>query len=72
MWGAFCWHGFGLLVRLEGKSIKSCSEFYPVIKHFYPDAIELFRITVPPSIGHKGSLKLLWQHMVTQYLIKTL
>ncbi len=32
LWRAFCWHGFGPLVPLEGrvKSIQSCSEWSPL------------------------------------------
>ncbi len=41
LWGAFCWHGLGPLVPLEGKvtanqyKVVLSDHLYPMMKHFY-------------------------------------
>ncbi len=49
LWGAFCWHGLGSLVPLEGRvtadqyKVVLSDHLYPVMKHFYPDGSGLFK-----------------------------
>lgn len=49
LWGAFCWHGLGPLVPLEGEvtaneyTVILSDHLYPMMRHFYPDGSGLFQ-----------------------------
>ena len=60
LWGAFCWHGFGPLVPLEGRvtanqyKVVLCHHLYAMMKHFYPDGSGLFQDDNAPIHRTRG------------------
>ncbi len=62
LWGAFCWHGLGLLVPLEWRVTASQDKLVLSIRFILWWDISILvgvfssRMTMPSSIGHEGSL----------------
>ena len=60
LWGAFCWHGLGPLVPLEGRvtanqyKVVLSDHLYPMMKHFYPDGSGLFQDDNAPIHRARG------------------
>ena len=57
LWGAFCWHGLGPLVPLEGRvtaKVVLSDHLYPMMKHFYPDGTGLFQDDNAPIHRARG------------------
>ncbi len=59
-WEAFCWHGLGPLVPLEGRvtanqyKVVLSDHLYPMMKHFYPDGSGLFQDDNAPVHRARG------------------
>ncbi len=60
LWEAFCWHGLGSLVPLEGRvtanqyKVVLSDHLYPMMKHFYPDGSGLFQDDSAPIHRARG------------------
>ncbi len=60
LWGAFCWHGLGPLVPLEGTvtanqyKVVLSDHLYPMMKHVYPDGSGLFQDDNAPIHRARG------------------